>query len=122
MSKLETQIIEDINISYNKKLCSYVIDISYRHTDSEGNVDIISITDLPITINNYASIEHGISTFCGCCDTTTTIDLGFGRLNFHPTLTRCETRRVYTATKEMTLEEIEKKLGYKIKVISKEDK
>lgn len=86
MSKLETQIIEDINISYNKKLCSYVIDISYRHTDSEGNVDIITITDLPITINNYASIERGISAFGGCCDTT--IDLGFGRLDFHPTKSR----------------------------------
>ena len=119
MSKLETQIIEDVNISYNEELCSYVIDISYRHTDSEGHVDIISITDLPITIKNYASIERGILTFNGYCDTT--IDLGFGRLDFHPTLTRYETRRVYTATKEMTLEEIEKKLGYKIKIVSKEE-
>lgn len=119
MGKLETQIIEDVNISYNETLGSYAIDITYRHTDSEGNVDIISITNLPITINNYASIEHDTSTFRGCFGTT--IDLGFGRLNFHPILTRYNTRRIYTATKEMTLEEIEKKLGYKIKIVNKED-
>lgn len=119
MSKLETQNVEDVNISYNPEI-GYVIDISYRRTDKNGNVDIISISDIPINIANYPIIDNQF-TFYGCCDAC--IDLGFGKLQFHPTKTKYETRRIYTAVKEMTLEEIEKKLGHKIKIVSdKENK
>ena len=51
MSKLETQNVEDVNISYNPEI-GYVIDISYRRTDKNGNVDIISISDITIYIAN----------------------------------------------------------------------
>ena len=118
MSKLETQKVEDVNISYNPEI-GYVIDISYRRTDKNGNVDIISISDIPINIINYPDIKRKIS--CHGYDDTY-IDLGFGSLEFHPK-TKYETRRIYTAVKEMTLEEIEKKLGHKVKIVSdKEDK
>ena len=118
MSKLEKQTVEDVNISYDPEI-GYVIDISYRHTDKNGNVDIISISDIPIPIADYPNIERNIT----CYGYNTYIDLGFGNLQFHPTKTKHETRRIYTAVKEMTLEEIEKKLGHKIKIVSdKENK
>lgn len=113
MSKLETQKVEDVNISYNPEI-GYVIDISYRRTDKNGNVDIISISDIPIYIANYPIIDHQFNVY-DCCDTH--IDLGFGKLQFHPTKTKHESRRIYTAVKEMTLEEIEKELGHKIKIV-----
>ena len=118
MSKLETQKVEDVNISYNPEI-GYVIDISYRRTDKNGNVDIISISNIPIPIADYPNIERNI-TYDRC---NAYIDLGFGSLQFHPTKTKHETRRIYTAVKEMTLEEIEKKLGHKVKIVSdKEEK
>ena len=119
MSKLESQSVEDVNISFNKDINSYVIDISYRRTDREGNVDIISIRDLPIHIKPYPDITRSIA-YCGC---ETSIDLGFGSLEFYPGVTSYETRRIHTATKEMTIEEIEDKLGYKVKIVGnkKED-
>ena len=119
MSKLESQNVEDINISFNQDINSYVIDVSYRRTDIEGNVDIISIRDLPITITPYPDVIRNIS-YCGC---ETSIDLGFGSLEFYPRVTSYETRRIHTATKEMTIEEIEEKLGYKVKIVDnkKED-
>ena len=119
MSKLESQSVEDVNISFNKDINSYVIDISYRRTDREGNVDIISIRDLPIHIKPYPDITRSIA-YCGC---ETSIDLGFGSLEFYPGVTSYETRRIHTATKEMTIEEIEDKLGYKVKIVNnkKED-
>ena len=119
MNKLESQKVEDINISFNKDINSYVINISYRHTDREGNVDIISIRDLPIPIKPYPDITRSIA-YCGC---ETSIDLGFGSLEFYPGVTSYETRRIHTATKEMTIEEIEEKLGYKVKIVGdkKED-
>ena len=118
MSKLESQNVEDINISFNQDINSYVIDISYRRTDREGNVDIISIRDLPITIMPYPDVNRNIS-YCGC---ETSINLGFGSLDFYPGITSHETRRIHTATKEMTIEEIEEKLGYKVKIVNnKED-
>ena len=109
MNKLELQNVEDINISFNKDINSYVINVSYRHTDGEGNVDIISIRDLPITIDPYPVFSRNIT-----CE----IDLGFGSLKFYPGITSYETRRIHTVTKEMTIEEIEEKLGYKIKIVS----
>ena len=113
MNKLESQNVEDINISFNKDINSYVINISYRHTDREGNVDIISIRDLPITIYSHPIVNRKFS--CYGCETS--IDLGFGSLESYPEITSEETRRIHTATKEMTIEEIEEKLGYKIKIV-----
>lgn len=117
MNKLESQNVEDINISFNKDINSYVINISYRHTDREGNVDIISIRDLPITIDPYPIVNRNIS--CYGCETS--INLGFGSLDFYPGITSHETRRIHTVTKEMTIEEIEEKLGYKIKIVKEKE-
>ena len=108
MSKLESQNVEDKSISFNQDINKYFIDVSYRRTDREGNVDIISIRDLPITIAPYPDVHSNFSHY-GC---ETSINLGFGRLYFRPGITSHETRRIHTATKEMTIEEIEKKLGY----------
>ena len=113
MNKLESQNVEDINISFNKDINSYVINISYRHTDREGNVDIISIRDLPIIIDPYPIVKRNIS----CFECETSIDLGFGSLESYPGITSEEIRRIHTVTKEMTIEEIEKELGYKIKIV-----
>ena len=113
MNKLESQNVEDINISFNKDINSYVINVSYRNTDRVGNVDIISIRDLPIHIKHYPDVTRSIE-YCGC---ETSIDLGFGGLKFYPGITSYETRRIHTVTKEMTIEEIEEKLGYKIKIV-----
>ena len=115
MSKLESQNVEDINISFNKDINSYVINISYRHTDREGNVDIISIRDLPINVKPYPDFNIA---YYGC---EKSIDLGFGSLEFYPGITSEETRRIHTVTKEMTIDEIEKKLGYKIKIVKEKE-
>ena len=114
MSKLESQNVEDINILFNQDINSYVINISYRHTDREGNVDIISIRDLPITIYPHPIVNIKFS--CYGCETS--INLGFGSLESYPGITSEEIRRIHTVTKEMTIEEIEKELGYKIKIVS----
>lgn len=111
MNKLESQNVEDINISFNQDINSYVINVSYRHTDREGNVDIISIRNLPITVKPYPDF---IISYDGC---ETSIDLGFGSLDFSE-ITSEEIRRIHTVTKEMTIDEIEKKLGYKVKIVS----
>ena len=115
MNKLESQNVEDINISFNKDINSYVINVSYRYTDRVGNVDIISIRDLPITIDTYPIVKRNIS--CYECE----IDLGFGSLKFYPGITSYEIRRIHTVTKEMTIEEIEEKLGYKIKIVKEKE-
>lgn len=115
MNKLKSRNVEDINILFNKDINSYVINVSYRYTDREGNVDIFSIRDLPITINPYP--DFNIS-YYGC---EKSIDLGFGSLEFYPGITSEETRRIHTVTKEMTIEEIEEKLGYKIKIVKEKE-
>ena len=114
MNKLESQNVEDINISFNKDINSYVINVSYRHTDKVGNVDIISIRDIPITIDPYPIVNRNLT----CYECEKSIDLGFGSLDFYQGVTSEEIRRIHTVTKEMTIEEIEEKIGYKIKIVS----
>ena len=116
-SKIESQNVENINISFNKSINSYVINVSYRCTDREGNVDILSIKDLPIDITSYPDVNRN-ATYCGF---ETSINLGFGSLDFYPGVTSYETRRIHTVTKEMTIEEIEEKLGYKIKIVNNKE-
>lgn len=53
------------------------------------------------------------------CETST--DLGFGSLDFYPGITSEKIRRIHTVTKEMTIEEIEEKLGYKIKIVKEKE-
>ena len=118
MRELESQNVEDKNISFNQDINSYAINISYRHTDKVGNVDIISIRDLPIPIANYPEVNVNFTQY----EPERSINLGFGSLDFHPRVTSYETRRIHTATKEMTVEEIEEKLGYKIKIVDNKKK
>ena len=66
-----------------------------------------------IEFNPYPIVNRNIS--CYGCETS--IDLGFGSLDYSE-ITSEETRRIHTVTKEMTIEEIEEKLGYKIKIVS----
>ena len=120
MEKIQTQKIEDINISYNNDIKQYVIDVKYRHIDNDGNIDIINITDIPIHISDYPNITFRHNSYVmGFADTS--IDLGFGDLDFMPGVTKHETCRIHTSTKEMTLEEIEKKLGHKVKIVNKKE-
>ena len=117
MNKLESQSVEDVNISFNQNINSYVIDISYRCADRKGNVDIVSIRDLPIPIKPYPDVNRNIPYY----ECETSIDLGFGSLESYPGVTSYETRRIHTVTKEMTIEEIEEKLGYKIKIVKEKE-
>ena len=102
MSKLETQKVEDVNISYNPEI-GYVIDISYRRTDKNGNVDIISISDIPIYIANYPIIDHQFN-FYDCCDTC--IDLGFGKLVIKADLKDLKIKFIPCENLEMDLKNI----------------
>lgn len=107
--KFNERAVEDVNISYNQVIGSYVIDISYRETDKHGNVDIFTISDLPIPISNYYSVVRDIESYSG---DVTKFDLGFGELIADPKMTKTNRRRIHTETKEMTIEGIEKQLGY----------
>ena len=107
MTNLGFSQVEDINISFNPTIREYVINISYRRTDEYGNVDILSIRDLPIPIDNYPSINN-IFTLCDINTIDrTNINLGFGILTADPKFTKIESCRIHTATKEMSLKETE---------------
>ena len=103
----------------HKILDGYSIEATYEVIDEYGNVDLLTITDLPLSINRFTSpiISHNL-----CMDGNAyfTYDFGFGELE-SDRFTKVDTKRIYTAEKEMTIEEIEKKLGYKVKIVSKEN-
>lgn len=97
----------------------YYINAKYEVTDDYGNIyeriydhiplDVCSI-HTPIIGKENDMIYSGIAT---------TVDFGFGELVCNRK-TKFEEHLIYEATKEMTLEEIEKKLGHKVKIVAKD--
>lgn len=113
-----TQSLEQIELTYNVNANRYIINASYIREYINGNVDRIIIENLPIDLYDEPIVTHDIS-FCGLPDIG--VDLGFGELDYEHGFTTETTKRIHTETKEMTIEEIEKELGYKVKIVNKKE-
>ena len=108
--------IEKVEI--DKDGLGYFIHIIYK-VENEKGIYLIDTPKLALPIRNTPSIREEFSNLC--CTNRCIFDLGFGELyarrgNGHDrlyTITELEKK-----THEMTIEEIEKKLGYKVKIVA----
>lgn len=103
----------------------FYLDVTYTYIDDKGNKHEINFQkiELPIRENSLPLISSEISMDKRLFAQNDTIDLGFGDLqllrnsdNIYAT-----DRIVEYFCKEMTLEEIQSKLGYKVKIVDKKD-
>ena len=95
----------------------YYLTVTYNCTDTFGNTHKLVINDLPLSLykrTDFITAEVTRSMFEA---TERNIDIGFGKIRFGRN-TKVTDEIINYATKEMTLEEIEKKLGYKVKIVS----
>lgn len=111
-----------MDVKINKSDNRYVLCLTYKYHDEYGNTHETVINNVPlplynhvddITINDLRSSELFLD-FC----MHKTIDVGFGEQDVRPDFTYID-RIVEYATKEMTIEEIENKLGHKVKIVNK---
>lgn len=120
-----TGFVRDIISSYSAALsalarssCFFV----YENKDYLGNLHEITLKDVPLPLCDHFSITEE----CYEPDimSKTIINVGYGDVATFGWDTRnkmTDTIVEYAPPKEMTLEEIEEKLGHKVKIVSRED-
>ena len=95
---------ELMDVKINKSDNKYVLCLTYKYHDEYGNTHETVIDNVPLPLYNHVD--------------AITINVGFGEQDVRPDFTYID-RIVEYATKEMTIEEIENKLGHKVKIVNK---
>lgn len=111
--------IKDVTI--NKIRNGYCLCVTYEAIDKLDNVHEFIFNNVPLTITNNLNQVSIINHSSAYSQRWTSVNLGFGDIT-------CSDEVIYTdkivkyAPKEITLEEIEEKLGHKIKIVSDKEK
>lgn len=114
---------ELMDVKINKSDNRYFLCLTYKYRDEYGNIHERVIDNIPLPLYSYLDnitikeSQASLSLLNYC--TRKTIDVGFGEQDVRPDFAYID-RIVEYATKEMIIEEIEKKLGYKVKIVSGE--
>lgn len=109
-------------------LCSkkgrYYLGLTYEFEDAQENVHEVYISRVPLPIYDQGIPEikyKSVYTMGLHINAGHSIDVGYGDVDLPGDYAVIDTIVKYAPPKEMTLEEIEKKLGYKVKIVSRED-
>lgn len=113
---------ELMDVKINKSDNRYVLCLTYKYHDEYGNTHERVINNVPLPLYNHVDnitinetqASEPVLYFC----MHKTINVGFGEQDVRPDFTYID-RIVEYATKEMTIEEIENKLGHKVKIVNK---
>lgn len=112
---------ELMDVKINKSDNIYVLCLTYKYHDEYGNTHERVIDNVPLPlynrVDNITIKEANVSPLFDL-RIYKTIDVGFGEQDVKPDFTYID-RIVEYATKEMTIEEIENKLGHKVKIVNK---
>ena len=115
MSKLGNGRLVDVKL--NKEELGFTLDLKYEYTDKIGNVHEYVITKVQLFLySNPINIEGKFVTFSDSCNNSRIINVGYGDVVLFEDST-IKDRIIKYAIKEMTIEEIEKKLGHKVKIV-----
>lgn len=101
---------------------NYCLLLVYEEEDNFGNLHEITLKDVPLPLcNNFTITENYYEP---SAVSKAVINVGYGDVvtwgwDTHNNMS--DTIVKYAPPKEMTLEEIEEKLGYKVKIVSREE-
>lgn len=108
-------------------LCSkkgkYYLGLTYEFEDAQENVHEVYISRVPLPIYDQGIPEikcKSVYTMGSYINAGDSIDVGYGDVDLPSDYVLTDTIVKY-GVKEMTLEEIEKELGYKVKVVDRKD-
>ena len=114
-TKYEKVELKDVKLKKHP-MYGYCLDVTYQVDRKEDVVEInIPCVKLPISCDGLTITSENMS-FC----TVTTADVGFGDQEVFIELGKpaYTIKTIKEKTREMTLEEIEKELGHKVKIVS----
>lgn len=110
-------------VETRSEVTKYRLCLVYEEKDNLGNLHEITLKDVPLPLCDNFTITENYYT--PGTVTKAVINVGYGDVAMFGWDTRTEmtdTIVKYAPPKEMTLEEIEKKLGHKVKIVSGEEK
>ena len=111
--------LKDVKLNKESGNRGYSLCLTYSGKDKFGNIHEQIISGVPLPLyNNSRTIQSELS--IGSI-TEQYVDVGYGNV-LVPRDCKVFDRIVEYATKEMTLEEIEEKLGYKVKIVAAKEK
>lgn len=95
----------------------YYLRLTYRSKDEDGNIHEEVLDGVPLPLYNYPKMLENTEDITTLFHPVTKTDVGYGKVELpsYATVVDCI---VEYATKEMTIDEIEEKLGYKVKIVN----
>jgi hypothetical protein len=120
IGRLEDEKVELRDVKLIKNNYGYCLNLTYRVEDNTQIRDFnIPCLHLPISFKRFMIRTERDQFF-----ENYVADVGFGNMNMLPGSIGCDSpaytiKTIKEKTKEMTLEEIEKKLGHKVKIVNK---
>lgn len=121
-NEFNTSELTDFKIEKNCENDMYYICARYKVED-DNKVDELILKYGPLNLLNFPDITQSITTdvpasHCVWYREDWIIDFGFGKIDGK--IDSVEVNTLEYKTKDMTIEEIEKKLGHKVRIVNKE--
>lgn len=117
--KLKDVTLTKVETEYGST--KYLLCLVYEEKDDLGNIHEVMLKDVLLPLYNDFEFKGVTQSEMDTCPRMT-IDVGYGdAILCDPSNSITDTIVKYATPKEMTLEEIEKELGYKVKVVDKEE-
>ena len=117
--KLKDAALTKVEMEYGS--AKYLLCLVYEEKDDLGNIHEVMLKDILLPLYNDFEFKGVTQSELDTCPRMT-IDVGYGDvILWDPSNSITDTIVKYGPPKEMTIEEIEEKLGYKVKVVSRED-
>lgn len=117
--KLKDVTLTKVEMKYGST--KYLLCLVYEEKDDLGNIHEVMLKDVLLPLYNDFEFKGVAQLEMDTCPRMI-IDVGYGDVILcDPSNSITDTIVKYATPKEMTLEEIEKELGYKVKVVSRGD-
>lgn len=98
---------------------TYYITTKYR-LETDYDVREVTISKVPLPLNNYPDVQRDTLYYNNIGVTNVKVDLGYGRIMIPDTDDPIYIEKVIEEkVEELTIEEIEKRIGHKIKIVNK---
>lgn len=108
---MKKETLTNLELKYNPRDRGYYLEATYE-LETDADIRVVKVHDIRLPVNHISSnieIEH---CYPGVLPRRT-IDIGFGPLDFGHYTEEVTKQKV----KEVTMEDIEKKFGCKIKIV-----
>lgn len=113
-------ILMDVKLNKEPDNGGYSLCLTYKGKDEHGNIHEMVLCGVPLPLYRYCSSMEYRMDIGAYGHSDQYLDIGYGELLMPENFKHID-KIVEYACKEMTMEEIEKKLGHKVKIVAEKE-